>query len=185
MSEQSLFVSLEDLISALTSRGISQRDAALQIKRELENDDIFVFDPHSNPWAAEEVLKWQVKILQSLADWKPGARHPQMQIGTAEYVSHLRYCRIEQKGPARVGAGKREQFDWGDAEMFAMNLFKTKGDPTNSLDQVKGWRSKSDVAKKVLDYLEKRARKENSSAPDLNTVRNKVPDWLKKFRALN
>jgi hypothetical protein len=181
---QPLFVSLEDFITALTARGVSQRDAALQIKYELENNQIIVIDPHSNPWSAGEVLQWQSKILQRLADWKPGTRFPAMLVGTADYLSHLRYCRIEQS-QARAGAGRPKESDWGDAEMFAMGLFKTKGDPKNPLHQVEGWRSNSDVAKAVLDYLEKLAAKGGDKAPDFNTVRNKVPGWLKKFRALN
>jgi hypothetical protein len=187
MSEQPLFVTLDDLIASLVATGISQREAALQIKRELENALIFVLDPHRDPWSAEQVLRWQVQFLQSLADWKPGARLPSMQVGTADYLSHLRYCRIElKKGTARAGAGRPEQSDWEDAEMFAMELLRAKGDPANKLNQMKGWRSNTDLAKAVLEYLEKRAGKENTKAPELNTVRNRVPGWIKKYRtALN
>jgi hypothetical protein len=184
MSEP-LFVSLEDLVGALMARGASQRDAALQIKRELECGFIIVIDPHRNPWPAEQILQWESKILQSLADWKPGARPPAMLFGTADYVSHLRYCRIEQKNQARAGAGRRPQFDWEDAEMYAMELFRQKGDPTKLENQIEGWRSNTDVANTVLNYLQKLADRNGGKAPDFNTVRNKVPDWLKKFRALN
>jgi hypothetical protein len=185
MSEQPLFRSLDDLISELTSRGSPHREAVLQVKRELENGDLIVLDPHRDPWSEAQVLLWVEQVLQNFANWKPGARLPSMQQGVPDYVSRLRFCRVKQKGSARAGAGRREQFDWDDAEQCAIVLLNERGDPTDSLNQLDGWRSKTDLAKAVLDYLEKRAEKTGDAVPSLNRVRTKVPEWLKRFHALN
>jgi hypothetical protein len=180
-----LILSLEDLVQALIAGGMSQREALLQIKRELENEMIVVIDPHRDPCSKQQVLKWQCDLLQSLANWRPGARPPAMLIGAPEYLSHLRYVRIEQKAPTRSNAGSPPQFDWEDAEMFVMKLLQEKGDPKKPENQGQAWRTNTDIAKAVLDYLQKRAKVTREKVPDFNTVRNKVPGWLQKFRALN
>jgi hypothetical protein len=186
MPEQQLLITLDDLIAEITSSGVSQADACRQLRRELENFQIIVIDPHRAPWAADQVLQWQVKLLESLANWRPGSRPPQMLFGVADYLSHLRYCRIViPKAPARPGAGRPEQHDWEDAEMYALQVFRQKGDPEKKEDRVEGWKSQTDLAKVVLEYMEKRAAQQNIRPPELNTVRNKIPDWLRKFRALN
>jgi hypothetical protein len=179
-----LYRSLDDLISELVARGSSQRDAVLQTIRDIENNAFICLDEYGDA-SAEDVKLWILQQLQSFAAWRPGTRPPALLAGTTEYVRNLRFRRIERKGSARAGAGHPEEFDWIEAEQYAMVLLKARGDPTNRLNQVEGWRSKTDFANAVLDHLQKRASINGEEVPSLNTVRNKVPAWLKKFAALN
>jgi hypothetical protein len=172
--QPALYRSLDDLINELVARGSSQREAILQTIRDIENNAFICLDEYGDA-SAEDVKLWILQQLQGLAAWRAGTRPPTLLAGTAEYVRNLRFRRIEQKGLARARGGHPEEFDWIEAEQFAMELLKARGDPTNRLNQVKGWGLKTDLANAVLDHLEKRAAINGEEVPSLNTVRNKVP----------
>jgi hypothetical protein len=182
MSKGPVFLTLENLVGELTASGIPLRQAVLKTITELENRTVRWLDPSSKPWGSEDqILGWIVQLLQGFAN----NRRPSMINGSIDYVAHLRFFRVEQMSSARAGAGRPEQNDWDDAGQCALELLKSRGDPTDPLNQRDGWRSKTDVAKAVLDYLEKRSEKTGDAPPSLNRVRAKVPEWLKKYRALN
>ena len=49
MAGPSQLRTLVDLVNELTSGGRSQREAALQTIRDIENGDVICLDPHQNP----------------------------------------------------------------------------------------------------------------------------------------
>jgi hypothetical protein len=105
--------------------------------------------------------------------------------GVPEYLRHLRFSQIELKSSARAGAGRPAQYDWEDAKLYFLNLLKERGDPEDPAEQDEGWRSITDVSNAILDYMEKRAEKAGTRAPDLSTIRRRVSRWLTAWRAQN
>jgi hypothetical protein len=183
MSKETTARTLDDLLAEATKASGSQRDAALGLIREIENGEIACFDPHETPLGETQVLRWIVTFLESLANWKPGARPPSLLFGVPEYLRHLRFSRIKLKGRARSGAGRPDEYDWEDAKLYFLHLVKERGDPEDPAEQDKGWRSKTDVSKTILGYMEKRAEKAGTGAPDLSTIRRRVSPWLTEWRA--
>jgi hypothetical protein len=80
---------------------------------------------------------------------------------------------VKPPAPHAEPGGRPEEHDWEEARLYALKLLSERGDPTNEADQVKGWKSKTDLAKAVLNHLK--------TDPDLSTVRGKVPEWLAEF----
>jgi hypothetical protein len=169
---------IDDLIEDLISQGNERQSAIFKVILGIENRQIFVLDPHSKPLPSKQVLPWLVKFLQALA---VGSRPPILPFGMPEYLRNLRF-RTAERSSARAGAGRPEEHDWDEAKQYAFSLLKEKGDPKEP-HQVKGWTTNTDVATAVQEHLQKHAP--NQEPPDLNTVRNRVPGWLKEYRALN
>jgi hypothetical protein len=173
---------IDDLIDDLSSQGIERGSAIFKIIRGIENGEIEVLDPHPEPMQPNQVLHWLVKFLQSWAGAQPGTRLPIFLMGVPEYLKRLRFRVSEKENSARAGAGRPETADWSEARLYAFSQFDKRGDPEEA-DQAKDWRSKTDVAKAVLEYFEKRALKGGEKPPDISTVRRRVPGWLKEYRA--
>ena len=85
-----------------------------------------------------------------------------------------------QLEPARLTPGRPELYDWEDFGLCAMKLLKERGDPTEPVNQVKGWQSQEDFVRAVVGYAEKRLGEGNG--PDVTTVRRRARDWLDQFR---
>jgi hypothetical protein len=183
MSERLTRRTLDDLLAEATKACGSHRDAAFGLIREIENGEIVVIDLHTLPYTKRDVLRWIVSLLEGLANWKQGAPLPSFPYGVAEYLKHLRFSRIELKGPARAGAGRPEEYDWEDAKLKFLQLIEERGDPEDPAERGKGWRSMTDVSKAILEYMEKRAEKTGTQAPDLSTIRRRVSPWLTEWRA--
>lgn len=168
---------MDDLLNDLMSRGIPHRDAVLQTIREIENGDIASTDPEP------QHRKWIVEFLQSLANWKPGARPPTMLFGMPGYLDRVRFYRPEPVTAARRGAGRPAEIDWIEADEAAAKLLNERGDPTDPKDKTKGWRSKSDLARAVLDHFEQLAAKNGEKVPALNKLRDRSTDWIETHRS--
>jgi hypothetical protein len=77
-------------------------------------------------------------------------------------------------------AGAPEQHDWEEGKLFVMQELKTRGSPLDK-NQVKGWKSKSDVARLLIDHFEHLPGGKPGSGPDMSTARGKVSDWIQEF----
>jgi hypothetical protein len=70
-------------------------------------------------------------------------------------------------------AGVPMKFDWLDAENFAANLFRERGEFQEWDSE---WKVQADLERRVLSYMEK------TLGPGESTLRAYVSDWLKKWR---
>jgi hypothetical protein len=77
-------------------------------------------------------------------------------------------------------AGAPSRHDCEEGKQYFEKLWAEKGDPTEEANQVAGWRSRSDAAKMVLAHLEKHT---DENPPEFDTVRKKIPVWIKGFSA--
>lgn len=90
-------------------------------------------------------------------------------------------CWPAQRDYAECGkSGHPEEYDWDEAEAFAMDLLQKNGDPTDPKNKKKGWRSGGDIEDAVIVHLERKLGKDKG--PSKSTVRRRVPGWLKTFR---
>ncbi|HMF06891.1 MAG TPA: hypothetical protein VKE72_07755 [Methylocella sp.] len=85
--------------------------------------------------------------------------------------------RRKAKQASRSGAP--EQHDWEEGKLFVMQELKSRGSPLDKNNQTKGWKTISDVARLVIDHLEKLS--DDGVGPDMSTTRGKVSDWIKEF----
>jgi hypothetical protein len=76
-------------------------------------------------------------------------------------------------------AGAPEQHDWEEGKLFVMQEFKTRGNPLDKNNQTEGWKSISDVARLLIDHLEKLSK--DGIGPEMSTARGKVSGWIKEF----
>ena|SRR5215813_5867969 len=79
----------------------------------------------------------------------------------------------------KSGAGHPEDYDWDEAEQFAMRELESCGDPRKVENRVPGWRSQEDLVRAVVLHLETLSK--DGTGPDPATVRKRAPAWLDKF----
>ncbi len=80
-------------------------------------------------------------------------------------------------GETKLGkrkAGTPELYDWIEIKSYFFKLLEKKGDPTNPLNHVEGWKSMTDAMKAVTDYLQGRDEK----VPEKTQLRDKLNLYL-------
>jgi hypothetical protein len=75
--------------------------------------------------------------------------------------------------------GRKPTHDWPEAELFFEKLWDKRGDPADEQNKEDGWKSDSDVARCIQEYLGRRAPE-----PDLSTVRRRLQPMLADKRRL-
>jgi hypothetical protein len=113
-------------------------------------------------------LAYTLKVEASQARPSTSARQQ------AKSAETQRQQQVKPAAPPRRSGGRPEKHVWEEARLYALKLLSERGDPTIERDQVKGWKTKTDLANAVLKHLK--------SNPDLSTVRGKVTDWLAEFQ---
>jgi hypothetical protein len=131
---------------------------------ELEREDVGYWLKENTPQAK----------LEELGEPQP---EPEAQPGPATPQPEAQ----PESPPAKDAGGRPEEHDWEEAGLYALELLKEKGDPADRKNRVKGWNSKSDLARAVQAHLNSDPDKQ----PDLSLVRRRVSGWRAEFHRLN
>ena len=70
-------------------------------------------------------------------------------------------------------------YDWEDAMNFAKGEFQNRGDYNDPQNAVDGWRSQADLARLVLNYMEKH---NGGKEPSDSEVKSHLKDLLDSIR---
>jgi len=138
-----------------------------------EYEDIY-WDDYSPGWRWEgyvralDIARWE-RLYPELAAPPPAP--------TEERKPTPKKKRRKAKLARRAGAP--EQHDWEEGKLFVMQELETRGNPLDKNNQIKGWKTISDVAKLVRDHLGKLSK--DGVRPDMSTTRGKVPAWIEEF----
>ena len=138
-----------------------------------EYEDIY-WDDYSPGWRWEgfvrrlDVERWE-RLYPEVAAPPPAP--------TEEHKPTPKKKRKKAKQAHRAGAP--EQHDWEEGKLFVMQELKTRGNPLDKNNQIKGWKTISDVAKLVRNHLGDHSK--DGVRPDMSTTRGKVSDWIKEF----
>ena len=174
------------MLNELAKSGISQRESALRAIRDLENNELEIIDLHPNPWKAASVLAWITKVLQSLADWRPGAKPSTLQYGAIDYLSNLRFQRVTfnaaNKSSPKGRVGAPPKYDWVEGKQYVFKLLRERGDPDEA-DQTDDWCRQEHVVKAVQAHLS--TRSVNGASPSDSVTRTYVKSWLDEYRSQN
>jgi len=94
-------------------------------------------------------------------------------------ISAPKKKRRKAKQPSSAGAP--EQHDWEEGRLFAMQELKTRGNPLDKNNQIKGWKTISDLATLVRNHLKDLSKDKGYAGPDMSTTRGKASDFIKEF----
>jgi hypothetical protein len=76
-------------------------------------------------------------------------------------------------------AGHPEEYDWDEAEAFALGLLEKDGIPWDPQNKKPGWRTQGDLERAVALHLAEKLGGDRGPHPA--TVRRHIPPWIKKF----
>jgi hypothetical protein len=60
-----------------------------------------------------------------------------------------------------------------------MRELERRGNPRKKENQIKGWKSETDIAKLLIEHFAKLSK--DGNCPDLSTARRKVAVWIDEF----
>jgi hypothetical protein len=194
MTYQSPLVSVADMYDELVATGRTRRAAGIELQRALADRAIMLVDCCDRPYDEGQLVSAAIKVIEAAMDW-PKVSSSEIHHEGLHLRAYVRAARFQfeavcglSESPApspvhrKTGAGHPDEYDWDEGKQFVMQELERRGDPTRPENRTKDWRSKTDIARKLIDHLTRFG--DDDAGPDLSTARGRVRGWLDEFQQL-